>query len=216
MTVNQRTIAPSLTDDLCSHLVPLIDTVRDLGILEQYLSRDREEGTRHSSVGTSLSRLISTPGIAAFTTVPEALQAAKDKPAAPPSAGNKTKLKLAFCPGRVPSNTARPPPVPHSMRPPRPTPSKLTSAHAENDTHPQTWTPVTNKWKAPNQEEAIIALAKTFPASTSVMIQQAAATIAHPSSFGGFYNEHKFKIRKSTTLGRSRKQVTVFTSPPFK
>ena len=87
---------------------------------------------------------------------------------------------------------------------------------AENDTCPQTWTSVTNKQKAPNQEEAIIALAKTFPASTSVTIQQAAVTIAHPSSFGGSYNERKFKIRKSTTLGCLRKQITVFTSPPFK
>ena len=94
--------------------------------------------------------------------------------------------------------------------------SKLASVRAENDTRPQTWTPVTNKRKAPNQEEAIITLAKIFPASTSVTIQQAAATIARSSSFGGSYNEHKFKIRKSTTLGHSHKQVTVFTSPPFK
>ena len=49
-----------------------------------------------------------------------------------------------------------------------------------------------------------------------VTIQQTAATIAHSSSFGGSYNERKFKIRKSTTLSRSHKQVTVFTSPPFK
>ena len=48
------------------------------------------------------------------------------------------------------------------------------------------------------------------------MIQQAAATIARPSSFGGSYNECKFKIRKSTTLGHSRKQVTIFTSLSFK
>ena len=134
MTVNQCTIAPSLADDICGHLIPLIDTVRDLRLFKRYLSRDSEEGTRHSSVGSSLSRLISTPGIAVFTTVPEALQAAKDKPAAPSSAGNKTKPKLAFRPGRVPSNTAHPPPVPHSTRPPRPTPSKLASARAENNT----------------------------------------------------------------------------------
>ena len=205
---------PPLADEICSHLVPLIDTVRDLGLLERYLSRDSETGIRHSSVGSTMTQLISTPGIAAFTTVPEALQAAKDKPAAPPSAGNQPKMKSR--PGRTPGNTAQPPPVPHSMRPPRPTPSKLASARAEADTRPQTWTPVTNKRKAPNQEEAIIALAKTFPTSTSVTIQQAAATIARPSSSGASYNDRKVKIRKSTTLGRSRKQVTVFTSPPFK
>ena len=49
-TTNQSIIAPSSADDLCSHLVPLIDTVRDLGLLERYLSRDSEAGTRHSSV----------------------------------------------------------------------------------------------------------------------------------------------------------------------
>ena len=76
-TVNQCNITPSLPDDICSHLVPLINTVRDLRLFEQYLSHDSEEGTRHSSVKTSLSQLISTPGIAAFTTVLEALQAAK-------------------------------------------------------------------------------------------------------------------------------------------
>ena len=37
-TVNQRTIAPSLADDICGHLVPLIDTVCDLGLFERFLS----------------------------------------------------------------------------------------------------------------------------------------------------------------------------------
>ena len=202
-TVNQRNLAPSSADELCSHLMPLINTVCNLSLFERFLSCDSETGACHSSVGASLSQLISTPGIVAFTTIPEALQAAKEPKAKPR-------------PRHAPGNTARPPPVPHSMRPPRSTPSKLTTAHAENDSCPQAWTPVLNKRKAPNQEEAIIALAKTFSASTSVMIQQAAATIARSSSSGGSYNDRKVKIRKSTTLGRSRKQVTVFTSPPYK
>ena len=215
-TANQHTIVPSSADDLCSHLMPLIDTICDLGLLKCYLSHDNETGTRHFSVGSSVSRLISTPGIVAFTTVLEALQAAKEKQTAPPPAVNKPKAKLVFRPGRVPSNITRPPPVPHSTRPPCPTSSKLASVRAESDSRPQTWTPVTNKQKAPNQEETIIALVKTFPASTSVTIQQTATTIACSSSFGGSYNESKFKIRKSTTLGRLRKQVTVFTSPLLK
>ena len=75
---------------------------------------------------------------------------------------------------------------------------------------PQTWIPVTNKRKAPNHEEAIIALAKTFPSTTTVSIQQAAAQITRPSS----RREAPAKCRH-TTAGRSHKQVTVYTSPPF-
>ena len=115
-TANQHSIAPSSADDLCSHLLPLINTVHDLGLLERYLSCDNETGTCHSSVGSSVSRLISIPGIAAFTTVPEALQAAKEKPVAPPSAGNQPKAKS--CSGCTSSNTTQPPPVPYSTRPP--------------------------------------------------------------------------------------------------
>ena len=103
-TVNQRSIVPPLADEICSHLAPLIDTVHDLGLLERYLSCNSETGTRHSSVGSSLTRLISTPGIAAFTTILEALQAAKDKPTAPPPAGNKPKVKSR--PRHAPGSTA--------------------------------------------------------------------------------------------------------------
>ena len=55
MTVNQCTIAPSFTDEICSHLVPLIDTVHNLGLFKQYLSRDSKEGICHSLVGSFLS-----------------------------------------------------------------------------------------------------------------------------------------------------------------
>ena len=54
-TTNQHTITPSSADELCSHLMPLIDTARDLGLLERYLSRDSEAGIHHSSVASSLS-----------------------------------------------------------------------------------------------------------------------------------------------------------------
>ena len=78
------------------------------------------------------------------------------------------------------------------------------------DAHPQSWIPITNKRKAPNHEEAIIALAKTFPSTTTVSIQQAATQITRPLS----QHEAPAKCRH-TTASRSHKQVTVFTSPPF-
>ena len=84
------------------------------------------------------------------------------------------------------------------------------------DIYPQTWTLIFKKWKVPNQEEAIIALAKIFSSFILITIQQAAITIVHFNLFEAFYNEWKFKIKKFTTLDYSHKQVTVFISSPIK
>ena len=183
---NKREIPFQFTDHICSSFIPLLNSVYELGLISQHLAADDEAGAKYSTLGNTMSKIISDSRIVTYTTLPEVLQTAKqtssDAPAADPQA-SKGKGKVKSHPARAPSNSTRPPPaIPHSMRPSRPIPSKLASAQAEMDLRPQPWIPITNKWKAPNYEEVIIALAKTFPSTTTVLIQQAAAQIARPSS----------------------------------
>src|SRR6202023_3324506 len=108
----------------------------------------------------------------------------------------------------------RPPPVSHAMRAPRPIPSKLASARKESD---RPWTQVvagSKRKTTADREEAIIALAKTFPSTTTIALQDAASAVAGQTSFSPSQLCRK-NIRKHTTYGGSRKQIHIFTMPPF-
>ena len=88
------------------------------------------------------------------------------------------------------------------MRPTRPIPSKLALARKEVD---RPWTQVvagSKRKTTADREEAIIALAKTFPSTTTIALQDAASTVAGRTSPSPSQLRRK-KIRKHTTYGGS-------------
>ena len=77
------------------------------------------------------------------------------------------------------------------------------------------WVPVTNKRKTGlPQEEVLVKLAKTFPATTTIALQQASSTVTGRQALTPSEARRK-RQKKFTTQGRSRKSVSVYSSPPF-
>jgi len=77
------------------------------------------------------------------------------------------------------------------------------------------WVPVTNKRKTGlPQEEVLVELAKTFPATTTIALQQASSTVTGRQALTPSEARRKCQ-KKFTTQGRSRKSVSVYSSPPF-
>jgi len=77
------------------------------------------------------------------------------------------------------------------------------------------WVPVTNKQKTGlPQEEVLVKLAKTFPATTTIALQQASTAVTGCQVFTPSEARRK-RQKKFTTQGRSCKSVSVYSSPPF-
>ena len=116
---NKRKIPAQFADRICSSLVPLLDSVYELGLISQHLAANDEAGAKHPALGNTMSKIVSDSRIAAYTTLPEVLQTAKqtssDVPAAEPQ-NAKGKGKAKSRPARAPDNPARPPPaIPHTV-----------------------------------------------------------------------------------------------------
>jgi len=58
-------------------------------------------------------------------------------------------------------------------------------------------------------------MAKSFPASTTIALQQATATVTGKTRQQTVAEARRVKQRKSTTQGRSRKSISVYSVPPF-
>jgi len=202
-----RPIPPSHADPLCTSLLALVRNLSDLGVLKDFASRD-ELGVRSSELGAVVSDLVTIPSVAAFTPAPENVETAcepRTTPVPPAPKGKKDKGK-----GKAP---APPPAPPHPPRSPmHPTPPKLATAR---EAAGMLWVPITNKRKTGlPQEEVLVKLAKTFPATTMIALQQASTAVMGrqvPTP-----SEARCKRQKKfTTQGRLRKSVSVYSSPPF-
>ena len=207
-----RVIAPSLADQCCEDLLSLVHSMSELGMLKGFVDRDNEINVRHSVVGNIVSSLVSVPGIAAFTPAPEDIQRAKAPkkgPKAPTGKGPKTGK------AKAPPVPPPPPPIPHATRPIRPLPAKLAAARAEVGMS-NVWVPVTNKRKSGlPQEEVLVRMARNFPASTTIALQQASAAVTGRTKQQTASEARRVKQKRSTTQGRTRKSISVYSIPPF-
>src|ERR1700724_16981 len=208
-------ISPEKSDELSGEFLDLLDSFVNLKAIAGYLTRDDASNARHTELGNALDSLINIPGVMAYTTILESLEAkASGGTRKPPQSRAKPAKGKGKAPAPAPAPPSRPPPVPHATRPIRPLPSKLASARKEVD---NSWTQVvagTKRKTVADREEAIIALAKTFPSTTTIALQDAASAVAGRLSPSPSQLCRK-KIRKHTTYGDSRKQIRVFTMPPF-
>jgi len=77
------------------------------------------------------------------------------------------------------------------------------------------WVLIANKWRTSlPQEEVLVKLAKTFPATTTIALQQASsAVMGHQTPTPSeACRKHQ---KKFTTQGRSHKSVSIYSFPPF-
>jgi len=210
---HSRTIDPTLADQCCENLITLAHTITELGLLKGFVERDDVIGVRHSTIGNLVTGLVNTPGIAAFTAAPEEIQNAKAPKKglkAPTGKSPKGKSKA-----KAPDAPRPPPPIPHTMCPICPLPSKLAAAREEVGI-PSVWVPVTNKQKSGlPQEEVLVRMAKNFPTSTTIALQQATAAVTGRMKQQTASEAHRVKQRRSTTQGKSRKSISVYSVPPF-
>ena len=210
-----REIAPSLMDNLCEHTLALVRDLTDLGALSKYAERD-ELNVRTSEIGSIVSDLVNVPGVADFSVAPENIASAQrssSKGKAPETpAVVKGKGKAKAQPKPKP-----PPPVPHATRPTRPLPAKLAAAREAVGQPANPWIVAGTKRKSAEarQEETLIALAQKFPSSTTISLRQASSALGGRPLSPTPSQARKKKQRRYTTQGRSRKQVTVYTSPAF-
>src|SRR4029077_944827 len=78
------------------------------------------------------------------------------------------------------------------------------------------WTTATSKRKREDpdsRDNALVTLARAFPASTTVSLQRAQVAVSGRPTSPTPSQVRKAKRRKHTTHGASRKQVTVYSSP---
>jgi len=203
-----RPIPPSHADPLCTSLLSLIHNLSDLGVLKDYASRD-VLGIYSTELGAVVSNLVTIPSIAAFTPASENVKTAHETwtpPISPPPKRKKEKDK-----GKASAPTPAPPCPPHSpMRPPS-TPKLATAREAIG----MSWVPITNKWKTSlPQEEVLVKMAKTFPATTMIALQQVSSAVTGHQAPTPSEACHKHQ-KKYTTQGRSRKSVSVYSFPSF-
>ena len=64
---NKREIPVHFADRICSSLVPLLNSVYELGLISQHLTADDEAGAKHSALGNTMSKIVSDSRIAAYT-----------------------------------------------------------------------------------------------------------------------------------------------------
>ena len=176
-------------------------------------------GIHTSVMGSMVTSLVNTPSVAAFTAAPEDIQSAKSNapkkgPKGPSPKKDKGKGKGK---GKALATPTPPPPVPYKTRPTRPLPTNLAAACAMVGMPTQAWILITNKQKSGlPQEEILVHMAKSFPTSTTIALQQATSAVTgHPLQ--GTPSEVKCtRQKKFTTQGHSCKSVVIYTSPLFK
>jgi len=197
-----RPIQPTQADPLCTSLFTLVHNLSDLGILKDYATYD-ELSVQSSELGAVVSDLVTISSVVAFTPAPEEVESTCG-PLAPKGKKNKGKDKAPAPP---------PPAPPHPpCSPVHPLPIKLAAAR---EAMGMSWVPVTNKWKTSLlQEEVLVKLAKTFPATTTIALQQASSTVMGHQTPTPSEARRKHQ-KKFTTQGRSHKSVSVYLSPSF-
>jgi len=78
------------------------------------------------------------------------------------------------------------------------------------------WVPVTNKRKSGlPQEEVLVRMARNFPTSTTIALQQASAAVTGRTKQQTASETRRVKQKRSTTQGRTRKSISVYSVPPF-
>ena len=95
-----------------------------------------------------------------------------------------------------------------------PSPPKLAAAR---EAMGMSWVPITNKQKTglPQKEvRVLVKMAKTFPATTTIALQQVSSTVTGCQAPTPSEACRKCQ-KKYTTQSRSRKSVSVYSSPPF-
>jgi len=214
MIAQSCTVVPSTADSVCENLITLVYTMTDLGFFQQFISRDDAMGIRTSVMGGIVTSLVNTLGVAAFTAAPEDIQSAKSKaPKKGPKAPSPKKEKGK---GKAPAAPTPPLSIPYKTRPTCPLPTNLAAACAAVGRSTQAWIPITNKRKSGlPQEEVLVQIAKSFPASTTIVQQQATSTVTGRPLQGTPSEAKRARQKKFTTQGCSRKLVAIYTSPLF-
>jgi len=194
-------------------LLQAVINANDHGMFTAALNDESNGQNRHALFGTMLSELARLPGVAAFTTAPEAFAAAaRDVPMAGPSdpsprAAGKPPAK-PIIPAR---STKRPPPPPSAQKPePKTFASRAKAAAALVQ-------PISVKRKANPKslrDEAVVALARTFPDADIDKVLKAQGDLTGRPDAPTEAERLRAKRRRHTTYGQSRRAFVVYSTPP--